>query len=33
MKRSIIKEEDDLFYLIGSDSLLELRQWKEPRKY
>ena len=32
MKRSIIKEEDDLFYLIGSDSLLELRQWKEPRE-
>ena len=22
---------DDLFYLIGSDSLLELSQWKEPR--
>ena len=32
MKRSI-KEEDDLFYLIGSDSLLELRQWKEQGKY
>ena len=31
MKSSIIKEEDELFYLIGSDSLLELSQWKEPR--
>ena len=31
MKSSVIKEEDELFYLIGSDSLLELSQWKEPR--
>ena len=31
LKPSIITEEDDLFYLIGSDSLLELSRWKEPR--
>ena len=31
LKPSIITEEDDLFYLIGSDSLLELIHWKEPR--
>ena len=31
LKSSIITEEDDLFYLIGSDSLLELSRWKEPR--
>ena len=31
LKPSIITEEDDLFYLIGSDSLLELSHWKEPR--
>jgi len=30
MKSSILKEDDDLFYLIGSDSLLELSNWKEP---
>ena len=32
LKPSIITEEDDLFYLIGSDSLLELSHWKEPRE-
>ena len=32
MKSSVLKEEDDLFYLIGSDSLLELSQWKEPEE-
>ena len=31
LRSSIITEEDDLFYLIGSDSLLELSHWKEPR--
>ena len=31
LKPSIITEEDDLFYLIGSDSLLELIHWKKPR--
>ena len=31
LKPSIIREEDDLFYLIGSDSLLELIHWKKPR--
>ena len=29
---SFIKKEDELFYLIGSDSLLELSQWKEPEE-
>ena len=28
----IISENDELFYLIGSDSLLELRDWKSPRE-
>ena len=31
LKPSIVTEKDDLFYLIGSDSLLELIHWKEPR--
>ena len=31
MENSIITEEDDLFYLIGSDSLLEFRFWKRPK--
>ena len=31
MKGGILKEEDELFYLIGSDSLLEFNQWKNPR--
>ena len=31
LKPSIVTEKDDLFYLIGSDSLLELSHWKEPR--
>ena len=32
MKSSIIKEEDDLFYLIGSDSLIDLKNWKESKQ-
>ena len=32
MKSSVIKEDDELFYLIGSDSLLELDTWKKPRE-
>ena len=32
MKSNTIKAEDDLFYLIGSDSLLELNNWKKPRE-
>ena len=32
IKSSFIKEEDELSYLIGSDSLLELSQWKEPEE-
>ena len=32
MKSRVLKKEDDLFYLIGSDSLLDLSQWKEPRQ-
>lgn len=31
MRSSVINEEDELFYLIGSDSLLELSNWKNPR--
>ena len=32
MKSSVIEEDDELFYLIGSDSLLELNTWKKPRE-
>ena len=32
MKSSVVKEDDELFYLIGSDSLLELNTWKKPRE-
>jgi len=32
IRPNIIKEEDELFYLIGSDSLLEFSQWKNPRE-
>ena len=32
MKSSVVKEDDELFYLIGSDSLLELDTWKKPRE-
>ena len=32
IKSSVIKEEDDLFYLIGSDSLIDLKNWKMPRE-
>ena len=31
-KDKIISKNDELFYLIGSDSLLELRDWKSPRE-
>jgi len=31
IKNSIIDLEDELFYLIGSDSLLDLEFWKNPR--
>ena len=32
MKSIVVDEDDELFYLIGSDSLLELNTWKDPRK-
>ena len=32
MNSSVIKKDDELFYLIGSDSLLELDTWKKPRE-
>ena len=32
MKIKYLKEHDDLFYLIGSDSLLELKYWKNPKE-
>lgn len=32
IRPNIIKEEDELFFLIGSDSLLEFSQWKSPRE-
>jgi len=32
LKENINKEKDKLFYLIGSDSLLELQNWKNPKK-
>ena len=31
VRNNIISENDELFYLIGSDSLLELRDWKLPK--
>ncbi len=32
MKSNVIGQEDELFYLIGSDSLFELSNWKHPKK-
>ena len=32
VRNNIINDEDELFYLIGSDSLLEFRNWKKPRE-
>ena len=32
MKVKYLNEHDDLFYLIGSDSLLELKYWKNPKE-
>jgi len=31
VQNNIISDKDELFYLIGSDSLLELRDWKSPK--
>jgi nicotinate-nucleotide adenylyltransferase len=31
-KEQISKKDDELFYLIGSDSLLDLKNWKEPKE-
>ena len=32
LKKKINKKKDKLFYLIGSDSLLELENWKNPQR-
>ena len=32
IENSVINVEDELFYLIGSDSLLDLKFWKNPRE-
>ena len=32
IRSSFIKAEDELFYLIGSDSLLEFKKWKNPKE-
>ena len=32
IRSGVIKEKDELFYLIGSDSLLEFKQWKDPKE-
>ena len=32
VRNNIINDEDELFYLIGSDSLLEFKNWKKPRE-
>jgi len=32
IEESVINVEDELFYLIGSDSLLDLKFWKKPRE-
>ena len=31
-KEQISKKDDELFYLIGSDSLLDLKNWREPKE-
>ncbi len=31
MKQSVIGKDDELFFLIGSDSLLDFQNWKNPR--
>lgn len=31
-KEQISKKDDELFYLIGSDSLLDMKNWKEPKE-
>ena len=32
VRPSVIKAEDELFYLIGSDSLLGFKKWKKPKE-
>ena len=32
IRSSFIKAEDELFYLIGSDSLLGFKKWKNPKE-
>ena len=32
IKKSVINVEDELFYLIGSDSLLDLEFWRNPKE-
>ena len=32
IRPSVIKAEDELFYLIGSDSLLGFKKWKNPKE-
>ena len=32
IKRKMKLENDDLYYLIGSDSLIDLKNWKEPKQ-
>ena len=32
IRPSVIKAEDELFYLIGSDSLLGFKKWKDPKE-
>lgn len=31
VKEEIDRENDEIFYLIGSDSLMDFRNWKDPR--
>ena len=31
-KNQLADKDDDLFYLLGSDSLLDLKNWKEPKE-
>ncbi len=32
IKRKMELENDDLYYLIGSDSLIDFKNWKEPKR-